>query len=67
MAGLLMMMFVFSVMGAAGYYFVQFLRGGRESQLAFLLFTLASPMLLMVLVSLMRLVYRAGSRDDKQP
>ena len=65
MAGLLMMMFVFSVMAAAGYYFVQYLRSGRQFQLAFILFTLASPMLLMVLISLMRAFYRWSSKPKK--
>ena len=63
MAGLLMVMFVCSVMAAGGYYFVQYLRGGRQSQLAFILFTLASPMLLMVVVSLMRVVYRLFEKN----
>ena len=62
LAGLLMVMFVCSVMAAGGYYFMQYLRGGRQSQLAFILFTLASPMLLMVVISLMRAVYRLGGR-----
>jgi len=56
MAGLLMVMFVCSVMATGGYYFMQYLRGGRESQLAFILFTLASPMVLLVMVSVMRAV-----------
>jgi len=58
MAGLLMVMFVLSYMAACGYYFMQFLRGGRQSQLAFLLFTLASPMLLMIVISIMRAIYQ---------
>ncbi len=63
MAGLLMVMFVCSVMAAGGYYFVQYLRGGRESQLAFILFTLASPMLLMVMVSLLCVFYRRMGKN----
>lgn len=66
MACLLMVMFVFSYMAACGYYFMQFLRGGRQSQLAFLLFTLASPMLLMVLVSVMLAVYRLTGKNKKR-
>lgn len=65
LAGLLMVMFVCSVMAAGGYYFVQYLRGGRQSQLAFILFTLASPMLLMVVVSAMRAVYRLSTENKK--
>jgi hypothetical protein len=59
MACLLMVMFVFSYMGACGYYFMQYQRGGRQSQLAFLLFTLASPMILMVVVSVFVSIQRS--------
>ena len=66
MAGLLMVMFVLSVMAASGYYFMQFLRGGRQSQLAFILFTLASPIILMVVVSVMCAVYRLSGKKKKR-
>jgi len=62
MAGLLMVMFVLSVMAASGYYFMQFLKGGRQSQLAFILFTLASPVVLMLVVSLMCAIYRIAGK-----
>jgi len=66
LAGLLMVMFVCSVMAAGGYYFTQFLRGGRQSQLAFILFTLASPMLLMVVISAMRTIFRLVNKSKKR-
>lgn len=49
---MLLVTFVFSVMGAAGYYLVRALESGRTGQLGFILFTLASPLLLLVAVSL---------------
>ena len=53
--GLLLAMLVFSVMAAAGSYMVRSLREeGRSAHLAFILFTLASPMLLLVVVSVVR-------------
>ena len=54
---MLLGMIVFSVMAAAGYYFLQFLKGGRQFQLVFILFTLAAPLLLAVLISLARSVF----------
>jgi len=52
--GLLLLMVVVSVMAAGGNYFVQALHGGRSFQLAFILFTLSSPMLVLVAVSILR-------------
>jgi len=53
--GLLMVMLVFSVMAAAGSYMVRGLKEeGRSAHLVFILFTLAAPMLLMVVVSVIR-------------
>lgn len=60
--GLLLVTFVFSVMGSAGYYFVQAIRGGRSAQFGFILFTLASPLLLVVLVSLLKTAFDAIQR-----
>jgi hypothetical protein len=52
---LLMVMLVFSVTGAAGYYLVQSLgEKDRSAHLTFILFTLAAPILLMVVVSVIR-------------
>ena len=62
MGCMLMVMFVCSYMGACGYYFMQYQRGGRQSQLAFLLFTLASPMILMVVVSVFVAVQRRSRK-----
>ena len=54
---LLLVMFIFSAMGSAGFYLVRGLEGSRGFQLAFILFTLAAPVLLVVVVSLLRVVY----------
>lgn len=52
LGGLFLVTLVFSVMAAAGSYFVRFAAGGRQFQLSFILFTLATPALLMVAISL---------------
>ncbi len=49
---MLLMMLIVSVVGAAASYYVRAMQGGRPAQLAFILFTLAAPLLLVVLVSL---------------
>ncbi len=52
---LLMVMLVFSVTGAAGYYLVRSLgQRDRSAHLTFILFTLAAPILLLVVVSVIR-------------
>jgi hypothetical protein len=52
-----MVMLVCCVMAAAGSYLVRNLQqGGHTGGLVFILFTLAAPMLLMVLVSVIRQV-----------
>jgi hypothetical protein len=52
---LLLTMVIFAVMASAGGYLVRGMReGDRSYQLVFLLMTLAAPMLLLVLVSLLR-------------
>jgi hypothetical protein len=53
---MLLVMIVVSVMGTGGYYLMMSLRGGRSFQLAFILFTLAAPLLVMVAVSIFRAV-----------
>lgn len=60
--GLLLLMVVVSVMAASGNYLVQALRGGRSFQLAFILFTLSAPMLVLVAVSLLRAILGRGRR-----
>ena len=60
--GLLLLMLVVSVMAAGGYYFVQTLRGSRSYQLAFILFTIASPLLLLVVVSVAVAISRRTNR-----
>jgi len=65
LAGLLMLMFIASAMGAAGFYLVQSLsaesfgfgeytsgKPETSGKFVFILITLAGPMLLMVLISL---------------
>lgn len=49
--GLFIITLVASVMAAAGFYLARGIETGRQRQLAFLLFTLAAPVLLIVLVS----------------
>ncbi len=52
---MLLTMLVFAVMAAAGSYLVRALReGDRRFHLVFILLTLAAPMLLVVIVSLLR-------------
>ncbi len=64
--GLLLLMLVASVMASGGYYFVQMLRGGRSHQLAFILFTVASPVLLLVLVSVLLAVLKRSNRPRRR-
>ena len=54
---LLLVMFIFSAMGSATFYLARGLEGSRGFQLAFILFTLAAPVMLVVVVSLLRVVY----------
>ena len=54
---LLLVMFIFSAMGSATFYLARGLEGSHAFQLAFILFTLASPVLLVVVVSLLRQFY----------
>ncbi|NLF69839.1 MAG: hypothetical protein GX575_12385 [Candidatus Anammoximicrobium sp.] len=55
MGSLLMVMLVCSVMAAAGSYFVRSaLKPGGASLLVFILFTLVTPVVLMIVVSLTR-------------
>jgi FtsH-binding integral membrane protein len=51
-ASLFAAMFLASVVAAGASYYVRFLRGNESAKFAFTLFTLASPVLLMILVSL---------------
>jgi hypothetical protein len=52
---LLLVMLVFSVTGASAYYLVQSLgERDRSAHLTFILFTLAAPILLLVVVSFIR-------------
>lgn len=53
---MLLLMLVVSVMATAGYYLALALRGGRPFQLAFVLFTLAAPLVVMVVVSIVRAI-----------
>ncbi len=51
-ASLFAAMFLASVVAAGASYYVRFLRGNESAKFAFTLFTLASPVLLMIVVSL---------------
>jgi len=55
---LLLLMLVVSVVATAASYFVRALHGGRQFQLAFILFTLAAPLLLVVIVSFVQTCFR---------
>ena len=54
LGAMLLVMFVCSVMAAAGYYFMQTVYFGRQFRLAFILFTLAAPLLFAVALSIAR-------------
>ena len=57
---MLLLMLVASVTAAAASYFVRYsgaVRGGREFQLMFIIFTLAAPLLLVVIVSLFQSLF----------
>ncbi len=51
LSGLLLVMLIFCIMGAAASYFVQSTRLGRGYQAAFIAVTLVAPLLLLVIVS----------------
>lgn len=51
LTALLVVMLVASVMAAAGFYLARGIETGRQRQFAFILLTLASPVLLIVVVS----------------
>jgi hypothetical protein len=55
---MLLLMLIVSVVGAAASYFVRAMQGGRPAQLAFILFTIAAPLLLVVIVSLAAALFR---------
>lgn len=55
---MLLIMLVVSVLAAGASYLVRSNHSDRASQLAFILFTLAAPLLLVVLVSLGRAILR---------
>lgn len=63
---MLLLMLVTSVMGAGGYYFVRSFQGGRPFQLVFILFTLAAPMLIMVIVSVMYAVLGTKQKPPRK-
>ena len=60
--GIFLVTLVVCVMAAGGYYLGQALRGGRPFQLVFILFTLASPLLVLVLVSVVRALLQRTRR-----
>ncbi len=55
---LLLVMFVFCMMGAAGRYLMLALREGTSPKAVFVIFTLAAPMLLVVVLNIIRLLVR---------
>ena len=58
MRAMLLLMLVVSVSAAAASYLVRGAADGRAFQLAFILITLAAPLLLVVLVSILRALVR---------
>lgn len=55
---MLLLMLIVSVTAAGASYLVRAADGGRASKLAFILFTIAAPLLLVVIVSLGRALVR---------
>ncbi len=55
---MLLLMLIASVVAAGASYFVRAMQGGRTAQLAFILFTLAGPLLLVVVVSIATSLFR---------
>ncbi|MFO0818566.1 MAG: hypothetical protein U1A77_11530 [Pirellulales bacterium] len=62
LGGMMLVTFVFCCIASGGYYLARSLQGGQNSRLAFTLFTLASPVVIMVLVSLVYHLARGGRR-----
>jgi hypothetical protein len=58
-------MLVASTMAAGGSYLVQALRGSRNQQFAFVLFTVTAPLLLLVMVSVAASWLRRSNRKRK--
>lgn len=57
-----LVMFVLCCVAAGGHYLVKSLTGGVAWRLAFVLFTLASPMLIMVVLSIVRSMFEPAKR-----
>lgn len=57
-----LIMFVLCCVAAGGHYLVKSLKGGVAWRLAFVLFTLASPMLIMVVLSIIRSLFEPAKR-----
>ena len=56
LASMMLVMLVFCVMGSAGFYLVRAVRQGTSLKAVFIIFTLAAPMLLLVVLSTYRQV-----------
>ena len=54
----MLVMVVFCMMGTAGRYLMLAIREGTSPKAVFVIFTLAAPMLLVVVLSLMRVAIR---------
>ncbi|MFO0903399.1 MAG: hypothetical protein U0939_10385 [Pirellulales bacterium] len=59
---MLLVTFVFCVIASAGYYLARTLQGGQNARLAFTLFTLAAPVVLVVVVSIFYSLLRPRRR-----
>ena len=58
MRAILLLMLIVSVTAACASYLVRAAEGGRAFKLAFIVFTLAAPLLLVVIVSIARAMVR---------
>ena len=63
--GMLLVTFVFCVIASAGYYLARTLQGGQNARLAFTLFTLAAPVVLVVFVSIAYSLLRPRRRRSR--
>jgi hypothetical protein len=61
-ASLFAAMFVASIVAAGASYYVRFLRGNETAKFAFTLFTLASPVLVMIVASLVMSLFPRRKR-----
>ena len=59
---LMLLMVVFCVMGAAGFYLMRSIQNGTSPRAVFVMFTLAAPGVLVIVMSMSRIVLRWFAR-----